>query len=265
MYIVEPRKFGGYAFGEPTPIKPSPSPKPPYLRYFNLDGFEWNKHSLTARLRNSVGYLAKMVESSLSSAQPIKTIHLIGHTDNTGPESYNVGLGNRRAQAVADELAKFKALVSRVAIVVDPSPGKAKPVADNRTKEGRAKNRRVEVFVTTAAAVSPTTSPTRPKDWRKEAEDAARRIEEEAERRRQEQIYNRPVPVLPPGKSISDWLDERLARLPQWLRTKIRDAILKGACALLETLLAQAVGRLSDKEKEDLRKLCLQQAKRPIP
>jgi hypothetical protein len=32
---------------------------------------------------------------------------------------------------------------------------------------------------------------------------------------------------------------------------------------LLETLLAQAVGRLSDKEKEDLRKICLEQAKRP--
>jgi hypothetical protein len=263
MYIVEPRPLGEYTLSELTPIKLSPSPKPPYLRYFNLDGFEWNKHSLTARLRNLVGYLAKMVESSLTSAQPVKTIHLIGHTDNTGPESYNVGLGNRRAQAVADELAKFKRIVSRVAIVVDPSPGKAKPVADNRTKEGRAKNRRVEVFVTTAA-VSPTTSPTAPKDWRKEAEEAARRIEEEAERRRQEQIYNRPVPVVPPGRSISDWLDERLARLPQWLRTRIRDAILKGACALLETLLAQAVGQLSDKEKEDLRKICLEQTKRPI-
>jgi hypothetical protein len=263
MYIVEPRALGEYRFSEPTPIKPTPRPKPPYLRYFNLDGFEWNQHSLTARLRSLVGYLAKMVESSLTSAQPIGTIHLIGHTDSTGPESYNVGLGNSRAQAVADELAKFKGIASRVAIVVDPSPGKSKPVADNRTKEGRAANRRVEVFVTTAA-VSPTTSPTGPKDWRKEAEKAARGVEEEAERRRQEQIYNRPVPVVSPGKSISEWLDERLGRLPQWLRSKIRDAILKGACALLESLLGQAVGQLSDKEKEDLRKLCLEQAKRPI-
>jgi OmpA family len=263
MYIWERRGLGEYTFSEPQPATPSLRSKPPYLRYFNLDGFEWNKHSLTLRLQNLIGHLAKMVESSLTSTQPIGAIHLIGHTDNTGPESYNVGLGNRRAQAVADELAKFKGLVSRVAIVIDPSPGKSMPVADNRTKEGRAANRRVEVFVTTAA-VSPTTSPTGRKDWRKEAEEAARRIEEEAERRRQEQIYNRPVPVVPPGRSISDWLDERLARLPQWLRTRIRDAILKGACALLDSLLAQAVGQLSDKEKEDLRTICLEQAKRPI-
>jgi|GEM_PF-6175522 len=263
MYIWERRGLGEYTFSEAKPVTPSLRSKPPYLRYFNLDGFEWNKHSLTARLQSLIGQLAKMVESSLTSTQPIGAIHLIGHTDSTGPESYNVGLGKRRAQAVVDELAKFKGLVSRVAIVVGPSPGKSKPVADNRTKEGRAANRRVEVFVT-PADVSPTTSPTRPKDWRKEAEEAARRVEEEAERRRQEQIYNRPVPVAPPGKSISDWLDERLARLPQWLRSRIRDAILKGACALLESLLGQAVGRLSDKEKEDLRKLCLQQANRPI-
>ncbi len=166
--------------------------------------------------------------------------------------------------AVADELSKFKAIASRVVITVDPSPGKTKPVADNRTEAGRAANRRVEVFVTTAP-MSPTPSPTGQKDWRKEAEDAARRIEEEAARRRQEQIYNRPVPTAPPGKSLSAWLDERLERLPQWLRSRIRDAILKGACTLLEMLLAQAVGRLSDKEKDDLRKVCLEQAKRPIP
>jgi hypothetical protein len=262
MYLWEDRRLGEL-LSEPRPAKPELRLKAPYLRYFNLDGFEWNKDSPTARLRNLVGYLAKMVESSLSSTQPIGTIHLVGHTDSTGPEIYNVGLGNRRAQVVAEELAKFKAILSRVAIVVDPSPGKTKPVADNRTKEGRAANRRVEVFIT-PAAVSPTTSPTGQKDWRKQAEDAARRIEEEAERRRQEQIYNRPVPTAPPGKSLSAWLDERLKRLPDWLRTKIRDAILNGACALLESLLPQAVGRLSDKEKEDLRKICLEQAKRPV-
>ena len=263
MYIVEPRELGQYAFSEPKPIKPGPSPKPPYLRYFNLDGFEWNKHSLTTRLRSLVSYLTKMVESSLTSTQPIGAVHLIGHTDNTGPETYNVGLGNKRAQAVADELAKFKALASRVAIIIDPSPGKTKPVADNRTKEGRAANRRVEVFVT-MSAVPPVVPPTAPTDWHKAAEEAAKRVEEEAERRRQEQIYNRPVPVVPPGKSISSWLDERLARLPQWLRSRIRDAILKGACASLEILLGRAVGQLSDKEKDDLRKICVDQAKRPI-
>ncbi len=262
MYIWERRGLGEYTFREPAPI--NPSPKPPYLRYFNLDAFEWNKHTLTGRLQSLTGHLAKMVESSLSSAQPIGTIYLIGHTDNTGPESYNVGLGNKRAQAVADELAKFKAIASHVAIVVEPSPGKIKPVADNRTPQGRAANRRVEVFVTTAVAPATTAPQPPPIDLRKVAEDAARRVEEEAERRRQEQIYNRPVPAAPPGKSISAWLDERLVRLPQWLRSRIRDAVIRGACTSLEILLGRAVGRLSDKEKDDLRKVCLEQAKRPI-
>jgi len=112
--------------------------------------------------------------------QPIGFIRLIGHTDNTGPEKYNVDLGDRRARAVKEELESIlnedilKGRI-RIAILVDPGPGASAPNADNRTKEGRARNRRVEVFITTGVA-TPTAAPTPPEppiDLRRAARDAA--------------------------------------------------------------------------------------------
>ena len=69
-------------------------------------------------------------------------IRLDGHTDNNGSEEYNMELSKNRVQAVKDFL---------VANGVDPSRiethhyGESKPIADNATKEGQAKNRRVEM------------------------------------------------------------------------------------------------------------------------
>ncbi|MGH7908963.1 MAG: hypothetical protein ACRENW_03820, partial [Thermodesulfobacteriota bacterium] len=86
----------------------------------------------------------------------------------------------------------------------------------------------------------------------------------EAEQRRQQQRYNQPVPPLPPGKSLSQRLDETLASLPRFLARRIRDAVLSGSCYVLEALLSQAGARLRDKDREDLRKQCLEAAKKPI-
>lgn len=69
-------------------------------------------------------------------------IRLDGHTDNNGSEEYNLELSKNRVQAVKDFL---------VANGVDPERieinyfGESKPIADNETKEGQAKNRRVEM------------------------------------------------------------------------------------------------------------------------
>jgi type IX secretion system PorP/SprF family membrane protein len=69
-------------------------------------------------------------------------IRLDGHTDNNGSEEYNMELSKNRVQAVKDFL---------VANGVDPSRiemhhyGESQPIADNATKEGQAKNRRVEM------------------------------------------------------------------------------------------------------------------------
>lgn len=70
---------------------------------------------------------------------------LEGHTDATGEESYNLLLGEERAMAVRDYLAKAHGIaLSRLEVI---SYGEAEPVADNKTRDGRAKNRRVVIRV----------------------------------------------------------------------------------------------------------------------
>ncbi len=68
-----------------------------------------------------------------------------GHTDATGDESYNVLLGEERAMAVRDYLAKTHSVaLSRLEVI---SYGEKEPVADNSTRDGRAQNRRVVIRV----------------------------------------------------------------------------------------------------------------------
>jgi len=68
-----------------------------------------------------------------------------GHTDSTGPEAYNQKLGEERAMAVRDYLAKTHGIaLARLNVI---SYGSSKPVQDNKTKENRAQNRRVVIKV----------------------------------------------------------------------------------------------------------------------
>jgi outer membrane protein OmpA-like peptidoglycan-associated protein len=67
-----------------------------------------------------------------------------GHTDNQGTDAINNDLANRRANAVRDYL-----VVRGVAAeaITAQGVGSTRPVADNKTTEGRAMNRRVEIVV----------------------------------------------------------------------------------------------------------------------
>ena len=76
---------------------------------------------------------------------PGAKIQLDGYTDSTGPDAYNMKLSERRAAAVKDYLIKEAGLDSSKITVV--GHGGADPVADNKTAEGRAKNRRVEISI----------------------------------------------------------------------------------------------------------------------
>ena len=68
-----------------------------------------------------------------------------GHTDSTGDAAYNFKLGEERAMAVRDYIAKKHAIaLSRLSVI---SYGEEKPVADNKTKEDRAQNRRVVIRI----------------------------------------------------------------------------------------------------------------------
>jgi hypothetical protein len=236
------------------------------LRFDNLDRFDFNKSSLNGRLKSMVNNLATAVALSWRTPRPITTVRLVGHTDSVGDEKYNRGLGDRRAQAVRNELlGKLTGLTDKVLVVIEPSPGESKPIADNRTIDGQARNRRVEVYITTGAVPPPPPPPPQPPiNVRKAAEEAIKKVEEEAERRRQQLRYNRPIPQPPRGKSLNDWLDETLSPLPKWLGKQIRDAVISGACYGLEVLFTQAGAKIGDKQKEELRNQCQGAAKKPI-
>ena len=67
-----------------------------------------------------------------------------GHTDETGPEEYNLDLSDRRAQSVAGYLTTNDVLATRFTIM---GYGETQPIADNSTAEGRQANRRVELAI----------------------------------------------------------------------------------------------------------------------
>jgi peptidoglycan-associated lipoprotein len=68
-----------------------------------------------------------------------------GHTDATGPDAYNVKLGEERAEAVRNYLHDQHGIaLNRMQVI---SYGEAKPVEDNKTRDHRAQNRRVVIKV----------------------------------------------------------------------------------------------------------------------
>lgn len=71
-------------------------------------------------------------------------VQVVGHTDSSGSDAINNPLSLARAQAVRDYLSSRGVDVQRMQV---DGRGSREPVADNATESGRAKNRRVEIFL----------------------------------------------------------------------------------------------------------------------
>jgi outer membrane protein OmpA-like peptidoglycan-associated protein len=71
-------------------------------------------------------------------------VQISGFTDNVGTEAYNLKLSVERAKAVSDYLVAHGISASRLTC---KGYGNTRPVADNATAEGRAKNRRTEIVI----------------------------------------------------------------------------------------------------------------------
>lgn len=85
------------------------------------------------------------------SSQPNTEVRIIGHTDNTGPDSANDPLSVQRAEAARQYLAARGVDPNRIVIA---GRGEREPIADNSTEAGRAQNRRVEIFLGEKANVA---------------------------------------------------------------------------------------------------------------
>jgi outer membrane protein OmpA-like peptidoglycan-associated protein len=76
--------------------------------------------------------------------QPNTEVRIIGHTDSTGSDAINNPLSEQRAASARDYLASRGVDYRRI---VTAGRGSREPVADNTSEFGRAKNRRVEIFL----------------------------------------------------------------------------------------------------------------------
>lgn len=106
----------------------------------NLDVEEFDFDS--ARLKPAMMSALDDVAARIAASRGNETLSVVGHTDSSGSETYNQGLSERRAQAVADYLAGQGVDSSRVSA---SGMGETSPIADNGTSDGRSRNRRVEI------------------------------------------------------------------------------------------------------------------------
>src|SRR5437868_7832303 len=121
---------------------PAPAPQPPAatkVTYAADAFFDFDKSVLKpegkAKLDDLIG---KVKDINL------EVIIAVGHTDSVGSDAYNQKLSVRRAEAVKSYLVSKGIEKNRV---YTEGKGEKQPVADNKTAEGRAKNRRVEIEV----------------------------------------------------------------------------------------------------------------------
>jgi outer membrane protein OmpA-like peptidoglycan-associated protein len=126
----------------PPPAPPPPPPPPPApKRRIVLRGvnFDFDKSNIRPDAR-------AILDEAVATLQgePQIRVSVEGHTDARGSDAYNQKLSERRADAVADYLARGGIARSRLST---EGFGESKPVASNMNEDGRAQNRRVELRI----------------------------------------------------------------------------------------------------------------------
>jgi len=101
--------------------------------------FDTNRYDIKSNLRPILDRFATTLNQN-----PVTTVSIIGHTDSTGTDAINNPLSVNRAAATRDYLVARGVAGNRIAI---DGRGSREPIADNNTINGRAQNRRVEIYV----------------------------------------------------------------------------------------------------------------------
>jgi len=126
----------------PKPVTPPPQPAAPVSEKvtFAADAFfDFDKATLKPEATSKLDDLV-----SKTKGINLEVIIAVGHTDSVGSDEYNQKLSIRRSEAVKAYLVKQGVEPNRV---YTEGKGEKQPVADNKTTEGRAKNRRTEIEV----------------------------------------------------------------------------------------------------------------------
>ena len=121
-----------------TPAPPAP---PKVMIFPEAALFESGKSDLKPEGKDKIKEYREQAKEELGRAEKVI---ITGYTDNVGEPGYNSKLSLQRAEAVRDYLTGLGADPKRFQV---NGAGETKPIADNSTAEGRAKNRRVEVAV----------------------------------------------------------------------------------------------------------------------
>ena len=122
---------------KPVP-KPAPKPRPVIYKLKNIT-FEFNSFNLTTTAKTELNkFIASIKE------YPKAKLAIRGYTDSIGAKAYNIMLSKKRAEAVREYFIKHGIEAFRLTA---KGFGPENPVASNKTKTGRAQNRRIEIKI----------------------------------------------------------------------------------------------------------------------
>ena len=123
----------------PAPAAPTAAPTAEKVSFAADAFFDYDKAVLKPEAKEKLDEMAGKL-----NGVNLEVIIAVGHTDSMGTDQYNDKLSLRRAEAVKAYLLSKGIEANRV---YTEGKGEKQPVADNKTAEGRAKNRRVEIEV----------------------------------------------------------------------------------------------------------------------
>ena len=123
----------------PAPVAPVAPPAATKVTYAADAFFNFDKSVLKPEGKAKLDDLVEKIKGI-----NLEVIIAVGHTDSVGSDAYNQKLSIRRSEAVKAYLVSKGIEKNRV---YTEGKGEKQPVADNKTAEGRAKNRRVEIEV----------------------------------------------------------------------------------------------------------------------
>jgi len=247
------------SFGDPQPA-PADTPllrkAPPFLIFSRISPFALNKFAVTPLLKKQVTRVADYLRSRLDSAQPIGVIKLIGHTDASGNDGINRKLGQQRAEAVQAELyTQLRDVLHRVLIEVEESPGRSKPIGDNRTAKGQAANRRVDVYIAPPIPRAPDWPKEKTYDWTVRDPDRGGIWDQFR--------FRRGIPTLKGKTPRQVLMNVCEGAFGKDCKTVVDGAVSLG-CKGLEALFTEMGGTLSEDQKEALKKGCKEGADKPM-